>query len=189
VIRRRRERGRRELQGARQVQLVLTRPGRPVEDPRDGGPLLQHPGHRPRTPGRKPKHHAREFPTVEDQRATVALHHLTMIQSHPNPVRVELRRVCHRVSTPPHQGWGSRPRAGAATPALGRLLKGECAPLISLACSAQNQVPSQVRAAHTCLVPASERSAATHGTAAIPPSTRPAPVAPKLRASVLDLRC
>ena len=53
----------------------------------------------------------------QDERAAVQLHDLTVIQSHPEPVRIELRNLCHR-SPPSIPGLGIKARAGAATPAL-----------------------------------------------------------------------
>jgi hypothetical protein len=78
-------------------------------------PLLQYPRHRPSTPEREPEHHTRGFLPVQDERAAIQLHHLTVIQSHPKPVRVELRRVWHRVSTPPSiSGLGIKAVGGCA---------------------------------------------------------------------------
>jgi hypothetical protein len=67
-----------------------------------------------------------------------------VIQSHPDSVRVGLRRVWHRVSTL-HSRAGDQGRGQVlATPALGRLNQGRVRSLISLTHPGKNQVPRLV---------------------------------------------
>jgi hypothetical protein len=113
-----------QLQRPRQVQLIQMRPGRVVEDPGHRRPLLQHPGDRASTPGRKPEHYARGFLALQHERAAIQFHHLTAIQHHPESIGIELHRVWHRVSTLFYR-VGDQGRGSVFTaPALGRLIRG-----------------------------------------------------------------
>ena len=89
------------------------------------------------TPGRKPEHHTRGFLAVQHQRAAVQLHHLTVIENHPDPVRVELRRVRHWVSTL-QQGSGIKV---ASCTANGVIADPAFKPLLDAAVNDPNAVP------------------------------------------------